>query len=110
MKKAPKKHKETVSVTRREMSEILRKTHGKFFGVKFTKRTTGEARDMVARTGVVKHLKGGKRAYNFDEKNLLPVFDMQKYAYRCIPLDGVDKLVFKNKIFICKSEKGGQRK
>ena len=37
---------------------------GKFFGVEFIKRTTGELRQMQARIGVTKHLKGGTKKFD----------------------------------------------
>jgi hypothetical protein len=39
---------------------------------------------MNARLGVKKHLKGGSLAFDPSERNLLPVFDMQKEGYRMI--------------------------
>ena len=39
---------------------------------------------MNARLGVKKHLKGGTLAFDPSERNLLPVFDMQKEGYRMI--------------------------
>jgi hypothetical protein len=65
---------------------------GEFFTVAFIKRTTGEERVMNCRTGVKKHLKGGSAAYNFKEKNLLSVYDVQAEGYRCIPVDAVTRL------------------
>ena len=76
-------------VSKEQVVEILRGTGAEFFGCTFVKRTTGEIRHMNCRRGVVKHLKGGKPAYNFGEKNLLPVFDLQKNEYRVIPLENV---------------------
>jgi hypothetical protein len=62
---------------------------GRIFGVYFVKRTTGEVRHMVCRTGVTKHLKGGNKAYDAASKLLLTVYDVQKEGYRSIPLDAV---------------------
>lgn len=52
---------------------------GKFFSVKFIKRTTGEEREMVCRKGVTKYLSGGQRAYEPDEHNLIFVWDSGKF-------------------------------
>jgi len=46
-----------VKITAVKAAEILTATEGKIFSVKFVKRTTGEVREMVARTGVKAHLK-----------------------------------------------------
>ncbi len=48
-----------------------------FFSVKFIKRTNGEIRDMVCRLDVKKYLRGGAPAYDFAEKNLVCVCDVQ---------------------------------
>lgn len=65
------------------------------FGVTFIKRTTGEPRRMRCFLGVKKHLKGGKPAYNFKSKGLLPVWipeedrrpDGKDNGYRAVPAD-----------------------
>lgn len=49
-------------------------TNPGFFGVTFIKKD-GTKRNMTAMMGVRKHLAGGNRAYDFDEKGLLPVWD-----------------------------------
>jgi len=65
---------------------------GKIFGVTYTKRTTGEVRDMVARLGVTKHLTGGELKYSPASKKLLTVFDMQKQNYRMVNLTSIHTL------------------
>jgi len=70
---------------------------GKLFSCEFVKRSTGERRTMLARTGVKIGLTGAGSSYSFTEKNLLPVVDMNLYnktkevnkSRRAIPLDGV---------------------
>jgi len=72
-------------------------TSGKLFSCEFVKRSTGERRIMLARTGVKIGLTGAGSSYSFTEKNLLPVVDMNLYnktkdvnkSRRAIPLDGV---------------------
>lgn len=76
-------------MTRKQAIEWIRSRNGKMFGVIFTKRSTGEQREMVCRVGVKSKLKGGEPAYDFQEKGLIPVFDMQKQEYRSIPLDAI---------------------
>lgn len=53
---------------------------GRCFGVSFTKKD-GTIREMNARLGVTKHLKGGERTL---PQNYLVVFDMQKGQYRSL--------------------------
>jgi hypothetical protein len=62
---------------------------GEFFTVTFTKRTDGTIRTMNARLGVRKYLKGGELPYDAAEKELLPVFDVPKNAYRMIDLRSI---------------------
>ena len=68
---------------------------GKFFGVEFIKRTTGELRQMQARIGVTKHLKGGAKKFDDASKNLLTVFSMDANGYRSIPIDAIQSLTVK---------------
>lgn len=65
---------------------------GSIFYVEFVKRSTGTLRKMKCRTGVKKHLKGGKKAYNSTAKGLLPVFDMEAKGYRSIPIEAIKRL------------------
>lgn len=83
---------ETVDITSEQAASLLKQTHGRIFSVTFTKRTTGEVREMVCRTGVTAHLKGGEAAYSFSEKMLLSVYDLQKAGYRAVPLDAIISL------------------
>ena len=84
---------------------FLRGTLGKVMTVKFTKRTTGEERTMVCRTGVKKHLKDptappSAKIIAQDHKNdLLRVYDMQKRAYRSISLESVKEIKSEGEIF-----------
>lgn len=65
------------------------KSNHRVFRADFLKRTTGEMRTMLCMFGVKKHLKGGKAAYHFGDKGLLSVFDINKQAYRSIPIDNI---------------------
>lgn len=79
-------------ITMKQAEAVLRNSNGKIMNVLFVKRTTGELREMVCRTGVKKHLKGGPPAYDFKEKNLVSVYDMQAEVgkgYRSIPLENI---------------------
>jgi hypothetical protein len=63
--------------------------NGKFFTVKFLKRSTGEERVMNCRLNVQKHLRGGDKAFNDEEHRLLTVYDVKAEGYRCIPLESL---------------------
>ena len=75
-----------------EAIALIEKSNGKMFSVEFVKRTTGEHRKMVARLGVKKHLAGGDAAYNFSERGLVSVYDVQKKGYRTIPTESISTL------------------
>lgn len=66
--------------------------NGKFFTVKFVKRSTGELRTMNCRLGVTKHLKGGTKSYNDKDHKLVTVYDLKSEGYRCIALEGVTEV------------------
>lgn len=68
-------------MTIQELIELTNK--GQIFSVQFTKKD-GTLRDMVCRLGVKKYLKGGKLKFDAKSMGYLPVFDMQKQAYRMI--------------------------
>jgi hypothetical protein len=65
---------------------------GKFFSVEFIKRTDGQRRLMLARTGVKAGLTGEGGAYDPEKHNLLVVYDVHKKAYRSIPTDSITYL------------------
>lgn len=66
--------------------KLIRSTKGKIFTVSFVKKD-GTLRKMNCRLGVTKHLKGGELAFDPKEYDLIPVFDLQKNAYRMINVD-----------------------
>jgi hypothetical protein len=72
---------------------------GHIFSVEFIKRTTGEKRLMVCRLGVKSHLKGGTKKFDDTEKKLLTVFDVQKNAYRSIPLDQIIRVKISGRVY-----------
>lgn len=72
--------------------EIIRKSGGTFFSVLFVKKD-GSLREMVARLGVTKGVKGVGRNYDEIKKfNLLTVYDVQKKAFRRIQLGTIKEL------------------
>jgi len=73
------------------IQEIRNKAEGTIFSVEFIKKD-GSLRKMVARLGVKKGVKGVGMAYNPTEKGLLPVYDMQKLAFRMIVINTIQKL------------------
>jgi len=64
---------------------------GRIFSVTFTKKN-GEERVMTARLGVKKGINGKGMKYSARSRNMLPVFDMQKNAFRMINCDTVTRI------------------
>jgi len=65
------------------VQEIRELAKGQIFSAVFIKKN-GDVRTMTCRLKVTKHLKGGELAYDAESRGLLPVFDMNKQAYRTI--------------------------
>lgn len=88
-------------LTNRKATRIIRKAKesGKVFSVTFIKRTTGEPRRMLCRGGVTSKLKGGEKQYEPSEYKLSVVYDMEKQAYRSIPLDSVVQIKAFGKVY-----------
>ena len=78
--------------------DTLKINNGQIFGVQFVKKD-GTIRDMVARLGVTKHLKGGEKRYNPADYNLISAFDMQKKEYRSISIDTLTQLKIDGQVF-----------
>lgn len=91
------------TITLKQAKELIDSIKsGHIFTVEFIKRTTGELRKLNCRKGVKKYLAGGEPAYNFSEKMLIPVFDLQKMDYRCFPLDALMKIRVDGEEYIVK--------
>jgi hypothetical protein len=84
-------------VSKEKAAEILAGSRGRFLTIEFTKRTTGESRQMTCRTGVTKHLKGGKKAYDATAHGLAVVWETKSKEYRSVPLDAITALSWKGK-------------
>lgn len=83
-------------ITSETAKQIIHDTKGKIFSVSFTKKD-GSHRDMSARLGVKKHLRGGKASFNPNDYNMLFVFDVHKEGYRTIPFERLLEVRFKGK-------------
>ena len=81
------------------LQEIVKLVNrGQIFSAQFVKKN-GEIRDMVCRLGVKKYLKGGELKYDAKARNLLPVFDMQKEAYRMININTLTQLKIDGEVY-----------
>ena len=85
--------------TKQTLVDILRNTEGKIFRVSFIKRTTGELRHLNGRLGVQKGVKGVGMKYNPTERELLPVYDIQKKEFRMINLSGIKEVEFQGRVY-----------
>jgi hypothetical protein len=72
------------------IQEFKTEVKGNFFRACFVKKD-GTVREMTARFGVKKHLKGGELKYNPESLNYIVVFDIDKGEYRTI---NMDKLIY----------------
>jgi hypothetical protein len=66
-------------------------SHNKIFTATFIKKD-GSVRVMNCRRGVKKGVKGVGMSYDPYQKNLLPVYDMQKGAFRMINISTIQEL------------------
>ena len=76
-----------MKISREKAREKLLSAKDTMFSVVFIKRTTGEVRRMLCRTGVKKYLSGGELKFVPIRKGLLSVYDMQSKGYRFINLE-----------------------
>jgi hypothetical protein len=76
-------------ITSLDLSDFLNSTSGKIFRVVFSRRSDGRQREMVCRTGVNSRHNNGTIPFDPSSMNLFSVYDVQKRAYRFIPLESV---------------------
>ena len=75
-------------ITKKQAKHLLKKMQddNRMFSLQFIKKD-GTKRVMLARFNVTKGLTGKGAKYNAEDYNLMTVFDMNKSAYRSVPLD-----------------------
>ena len=76
----------TINTSSRALAAILEQTNGKFFAVNFVKKD-GSVRQMTARTGVTKYLKGGKKTVSEDQ--YVTVYEPSSGSYKNINRDTI---------------------
>jgi len=94
---APQKTVDTIS--KEDAKFLIKNTKGRFFEAEFVKKN-GTLRKINARLGVKAYLHGGSLPYNAEAKGLIPVFDVQKRAYRMINLNTLKKLKIGNEEYV----------
>ena len=72
-----------MTINKEEAYKLLQSQNNSIFSVSFIKKD-GTKRNMVARLGVKKHLKGGSMSYDPSKKGHVIAFDMSKAQYRTI--------------------------
>jgi hypothetical protein len=73
-----------------DIQEFKNEVKGNFFRACFVKKD-GTMREITARFGVKKYLKGGELTYNPEERGYIVVFDVEKKEYRTI---NMEKLIY----------------
>jgi hypothetical protein len=79
-----------------DIQSFKNEVKGNFFRVKFIKKD-GTIREMTARFGVKKHLKGGELKYSPEERGYIVVFDVDKESYRTINMSSLISLKYNGK-------------
>ena len=90
-----------------DVIDAFKKADGSLVSITFVKRTTGEVRKMLARTGVRKGVKGVGLKFNPRNKNLIGVYDFDKVregadpskCYRFVPIDAVISMKVRGKTY-----------
>ena len=97
-----------MKISRKQAVDLIKGSKGKVFGVQFIKRSTGEVRNMSARTGVTKYITGEGLKFSPSKKNLIAVFDMNKQGYRMINLEGLTSLRINGNVMEVEGKEGKQ--
>lgn len=84
-----------------DLKKVISLLGDKIFTVTFVKKD-GSVRVMNARRGVKKGVKGVGMSYDPYSKNLIPVFDMQKEAFRMINAETILEIKAEKKVYTFK--------
>ncbi|MDD4436512.1 MAG: hypothetical protein PHS04_00545 [Tissierellia bacterium] len=80
------------------IKELIESQKGKFFTVHFHSKKDGRLCKINGRTGVTKHLKGGKSRIS-NNPTLKTAYNVKKKGYRTINLSGVIKISCGGKVY-----------
>ncbi len=80
-----------MTINKQQAYNLLQSQNNSIFSVSFKKKD-GTQRNMVARLGVKKHLRGGSMSYNPSENGYIVAFDMYKAQYRTINAHSLTKV------------------
>jgi hypothetical protein len=84
-----------------DLKKVITLLGDKIFTVTFVKKD-GSIRVMNARRGVKKGVKGVGMSYDPFSKNLIPVYDMQKEAFRMINAETILEIKADKKVYTFK--------
>ena len=85
-----------------DIQDFKDEVKGNFFRACFIKKD-GTIREMTARFGVKKHLKGGELKYSPEAYNYIVVFDVEKEQYRTINMNNLIFLRYNGKEVVGKT-------
>jgi hypothetical protein len=87
------------TITRAAAVEVINRTRGKFFTVKFVKKD-GSVRVMNARVNTKKGVNGSGMSYDPAPKALKPIYDVKKGAWRMINLNTIFEVKCNGNIYL----------
>lgn len=87
------------TITRASAVEVINRTRGKFFTVKFMKKD-GSVRVMNARVGIKKGVNGKGLSYNPAPRGLKPIYDVKEMGWRMINLDTIFELKCSGNVYL----------
>jgi len=96
------------TITTNHAARLIRDSKGYAFSVEFIKRTTGERRSMLARTGVKKGVTGAGRKFDPAAKGLIGVYEVVrgengKFSdgrFRMVAIEGITRLTINGDDYI----------
>lgn len=97
-RRQPKNKKRRMEMNTTKIKKLIANSQGKIFRATFIK-SDGSVRVMIARLHVHAGIKG--TGYALKTKTVIRVFDMQKRAFRSIPLDRVIQLKVRGQLINC---------
>lgn len=88
-----------IEIKKSQIVKVLENSNGSIFSVVFTKKD-GSDRKLTGRLGVSKGVTGVGLKFDPKSKGLLPVFDMQKEAYRMVNIETVKGVQVNGKFYV----------
>lgn len=87
-------------VHKEDLIDFLDTNHkGRFFNVKFRKKSTGELRSMTCKLGVKYKRKTDRQLnYNPRDRGILPVYDANKREFRSFDINTVESITVNKEV------------